>query len=263
MTNKERVKGTIVVWGMPLARHRGIVIILACCCRAANMHHDSSTAPLVTHHHTKTKACTKLTRPFTTSTTPQAPRGNCAWSRSRERKPQMRTSSLYLLLLLLAVGVCLLVFPPGASPAFAAAQEVDDDGEGVDVIETLLAEADEAAHVMVEDVESSFGDALEELDAAAEAASSSVKETLKQGREKVVRAKKAAMKEADSSSGRGGMPLDSIVERLDKLERRVHVDEDELGYSLDSLEDDNKSMLEMYVMVVISRRGLQVVVLRE
>lgn len=157
----------------------------------------------------------------------------------------MRAPSLPLLLL--ALGVCLLVLP-WASPAFAAAQEVDNDDDGVDVIETLLAEAEEAVQVSAGDVETSIHHALDELDAAASARG---KETLNQSRNKAARAKKAVAKgiagDADGGDGRGGVPLDSIVERLDKLERRVQADGEELGYSLDSLEDDNKSMLEMYV----------------
>jgi len=159
----------------------------------------------------------------------------------------MRAPSLPLLLL--ALGVCLLVLP-GASPTFAAAQEGDNDDDGVDVIETLLSEAEEAVQVSAGDVETSIHHALDELDAAASARG---KETLKQNRDKVARAKKAVAKgvasDADGRVGRGGVPLDSIVERLDKLERRVQVDGEELGYSLDSLEDDNNSMLEMYVWV--------------
>lgn len=163
--------------------------------------------------------------------------------RAEQFQARMRTPSP--LLLLLALGVCLLVLP-GTSPTFAAAQEVDVDEDGVDVIETLLAEAEEAVQVSAGDVENSIHHALDELDAAA---SGRGKETLKQSRDKVARAKKAGAKgvvsDGDGGAGRGGVPLESIVERLDKLERRVQVDGEELGYSLDSLEDDNKSMLEM------------------
>lgn len=143
------------------------------------------------------------------------------------------------------MGVCLLVLP-----ALAAAQEVDNEDAGMDVIEMLPVEAEEAVQVSAGDVEIAIGRALDELDAAA---SSRGKETLKQSRDKMTRPKRAAPKVAasddDGEVGRGGVPLDSIVERLDKLERRVQADGEEIRYSLDSLEDDNKSMLEMYVNV--------------
>lgn len=141
------------------------------------------------------------------------------------------------------MGGCLLVLP-----ALAAAQEVDNINDGVDAFEGLPVEGEEAVPVSAGDVEVSIGRALDELDAAA---SSRGKETLKQGREKMTRAKKATEKvtgsNGDGGVRRGEVPFDSIVERLDKLERRVQADGEEIRYSLDSLEDDNTSMLEMYV----------------
>ncbi|KAM3576681.1 hypothetical protein VYU27_001484 [Nannochloropsis oceanica] len=158
----------------------------------------------------------------------------------------MRTPSLLLLLPLLSMGGCLLVLP-----ALAAAQEVDNINDGVDAFEGLPVEGEEAVPVSAGDVEVSIGRALDELDAAA---SSRGKETLKQGREKMTRAKKATEKVAGSNGDggvrRGEVPFDSIVERLDKLERRVQADGEEIRYSLDSLEDDNTSMLEIVSQTV-------------
>jgi hypothetical protein len=66
-----------------------------------------------------------------------------------------------------------------------------------------------------------------------------------------IRAVKTAVSE--SHEGESSVPLETIVERLEELERRVQEEEEDdeeredPGFSLDSLDDDNKSMLEMYV----------------
>ncbi len=75
-----------------------------------------------------------------------------------------------------------------------------------------------------------------------------VKEALHQARTHVDR----AAQQATAAASEAPAPLESIKERLDKLERAVQHDgatAEELGLSLEALEDDNKSMLEMYVRV--------------
>jgi len=68
-----------------------------------------------------------------------------------------------------------------------------------------------------------------------------------------IRAVKTAVSE--SHEGESSVPLETIVERLEELERRVQEEEEDdeeredPGFSLDSLDDDNKSMLEMYVHI--------------
>lgn len=153
---------------------------------------------------------------------------------------QRRT--LFLPIKLLLLGSLLLLTLTALPTAAAAAAEDDDEndyieGTIVEEGEELLEQAQAQVEINAQGVQAALSDAAEE-----------VQRRKAQGEAKVERVIKTAKREA-------GLPLDSIVERLEQLERQVQHDGpgsggvvgDELGFSLEALEDDSKSMLEMYV----------------
>jgi polyhydroxyalkanoate synthesis regulator phasin len=137
-----------------------------------------------------------------------------------------------------------LVTLPTASAAGEGRGGDDDDsndyieGTIVEEGEELLAHAQAQVEINAQGVQAALSDAAEE-----------VQRRKAQGEAKMERVIKTA-------KGEAGLPLDSIVERLEQLERQVQHEGsggalvgDELGFSLEALEDDSKSMLEMYVWV--------------